>query len=321
MHITDPVADMLTRIRNASSAKHDTVDVPASNMKKSIAQILLDEGYIKNFQLIDDGTQGVIRITLKYLQPGKEKAISGLRRVSKPGLRVYAGADELPRVLRGLGTAIVSTSKGVMTDKKAREAHVGGEVLAFVWYGGVSEMSRIGRMPIELPAGVEVKIGEGNLVTVKGPKGTLTQQLHPAMSFNQEGSVITVKRPNDAKENRSLHGLTRTLLQNMVVGVSEGFKKELDVNGVGYRVAKEGTRLVMNIGFSHQVIMEEVEGITIDVPTPNKIIISGADKQQVGQFAAEVREKRPPEPYKGKGIKYTDEVIRRKEGKTGVKKK
>ena len=132
MHITDPIADMLTRIRNANSAKHDTVDVPASNMKKAIAQILLEEGYIKNFQLIDDGTQGVIRITLKY-GAGKEKVISGLRRVSKPGLRVYAGADELPKVLHGLGVAIVSTSKGVMTDKKAREAHVGGEVLAFVW--------------------------------------------------------------------------------------------------------------------------------------------------------------------------------------------
>ena len=132
MHITDPIADMLTRIRNANNAKHDTVDVPASNMKMAIAQILLEEGYIKNFQLIDDGTQGVIRITLKY-NAGKEKVLSGLRRVSKPGLRVYAGADELPRVLRGLGTAIVSTSKGVMTDKKAREAHVGGEVLAFIW--------------------------------------------------------------------------------------------------------------------------------------------------------------------------------------------
>ena len=132
MHITDPIADMLTRIRNANSAKHDTVDVPASNMKKAIAQILLEEGYIKNFQLIDDGTQGVIRVTLKY-GPGKEKVISGLRRVSKPGLRVYAGAEELPKVLRGLGIAIVSTSKGVMTDKKARQAHVGGEVLAFVW--------------------------------------------------------------------------------------------------------------------------------------------------------------------------------------------
>ena len=132
MKITDPIADMLTRIRNANNAKHETVDVPASNMKKSIAQILLDEGYIKSFQVIEDGTQGVIRITLKYL-PGKEKAIQGLRRVSKPGLRVYAGADELPQVLRGLGIAIISTSKGIMTDKKARAQHVGGEVLAFVW--------------------------------------------------------------------------------------------------------------------------------------------------------------------------------------------
>ena len=132
MHITDPVADMLTRIRNANNAKHETVDVPASNMKKAIAQILLDEGYIKNYQIVDDGTQGVIHITLKY-NPGKEKVITGLRRVSKPGLRVYVGADELPSVLRGLGIAIVSTSKGVMTDKKARAAHVGGEVLAFVW--------------------------------------------------------------------------------------------------------------------------------------------------------------------------------------------
>ena len=133
MHITDPIADMLTRIRNANNAKHDTVDVPASNMKKSIAQILLDEGYIKNYQLIDDGTQGIIRITLKYAQPNKEKVITGLRRVSKPGLRMYAGADELPRVIKGLGIAIVSTSKGVMTDKAARAAHVGGEVLAFIW--------------------------------------------------------------------------------------------------------------------------------------------------------------------------------------------
>ena len=133
MHITDPIADMLTRIRNANNAKHDTVDIPASNMKKAIAQILVDEGYIKAFQLVEDGTQGVIHVTLKYNNPGKETVISGLRRVSKPGLRVYAGADELPRVLRGLGVAIVSTSKGVMTDKAARAAHVGGEVLAFVW--------------------------------------------------------------------------------------------------------------------------------------------------------------------------------------------
>ena len=140
------------------------------------------------------------------------------------------------------------------------------------------------------------------------------------MAIAMENGVLTVSRPNDAKENRALHGLTRTLINNMIVGVTEGFKKELDVNGVGYRVAKEGNKLVMNLGFSHQVIMEEKDGITIEVPGPNKIIISGADKQKVGQFAAEVREKRPPEPYKGKGIKYVDEVIRRKAGKTGGKK-
>ena len=320
MHITDPIADMLTRIRNANNAKHDTVDIPASNMKKAIAQILVDEGYIKAFQLVEDGTQGVIHVTLKYNNPGKEKVISGLRRVSKPGLRVYAGADELPRVLRGLGVAIVSTSKGVMTDKAARAAHVGGEVLAFVWLGGEVTMSRIGRMPISLPSNVEVTLGEGNLVTVKGPKGTLTQKLSDKMTITKEENVIHVTRPNDAKENRALHGLTRTLLNNMVIGVTEGYKKELDVNGVGYRVAKEGKKLNMNIGYSHPVIVEEIDGITIDVPSPNKIVISGTDKQKVGQFAAEVRGKRPPEPYKGKGIKYTDEVIRRKEGKTGVKK-
>ena len=176
-------------------------------------------------------------------------------------------------------------------------------------------------MPISIPAGVDVKIEEGNLVTVKGPKGTLTQKLSEKMTLTREDNGIHVTRPNDEKENRALHGLTRTLLNNMVVGVTEGYKKELDVNGVGYRVAKEGNKLVMNLGFSHQVIVEEVEGIKIEAPTPNKIIISGCDKQKVGQFAAEVRGKRPPEPYKGKGIKYTDEVIRRKEGKTGVKKK
>ena len=181
-------------------------------------------------------------------------------------------------------------------------------------------MSRIGRMPITVPAGVEVNVADGNVVTVKGPKGTLTQNLHPNMTITQEGNVVTVTRPNDLKENRSLHGLTRTLLNNMVVGVTEGYTKKLEVNGVGYRVAKEGNKLVMNLGYSHQVIVEEVEGITIEVPDPNHINIVGCNKQQVGQFAAEVREKRPPEPYKGKGIKYADEVIRRKVGKTGGKK-
>jgi len=181
-------------------------------------------------------------------------------------------------------------------------------------------MSRIGRAPVAIPAGVEVNVADNNVVTVKGPKGTLTQQFNSNMTITVEGNVATVARPNDLKENRALHGLTRSLLNNMVVGVTEGFKKTLEVNGVGYRVALEGNKLVMNLGFSHQVIMEAPAGITVEVPNPNQIIISGYDKQLVGQFAANVREKRRPEPYKGKGIKYSDEVIRRKVGKTGVKK-
>ena len=175
-------------------------------------------------------------------------------------------------------------------------------------------MSRIGRKPIVIPAGVEVKV-EGSVVTVKGPKGTLTNTFNADMAIAVEGNEVIVTRPSDVKEHRSLHGLTRTLISNMVIGVTEGFKKELQVNGVGYRVQKQGTNLVMNLGYSHQVIMPEPDGITIEVPGPNSIIVTGPDKQKVGQFAAEVREKRPPEPYKGKGIKYIDEPIRRKEGK------
>ena len=180
-------------------------------------------------------------------------------------------------------------------------------------------MSRIGKMPITVPAGIEVKVDAGNVVTVKGPKGTLTRTIHPNMTVKVDGAVVTVERPNDEKVNKSLHGLSRTLLNNMVVGVTEGFKKELEINGVGYRATKEGKKLVMNLGYSHPVTMEENEDITIEVPDQNKIVISGIDKQKVGQFAAEVRGKRPPEPYKGKGIKYTNEVIRHKEGKAGGK--
>ena len=181
-------------------------------------------------------------------------------------------------------------------------------------------MSRIGKLPITVPAGVTVTVDENNFVTVKGPKGTLVQTLHPEMILEQEGNIIHVKRPSDDKAHCALHGMTRALLHNMVVGVSEGFKKELEINGVGYRAEKKGNELVMNLGYSHPVKMAEIDGITIDVPAQNKVVISGPDKQKVGQFAAEVREKRPPEPYKGKGIKYVDEVIRRKVGKTGAKK-
>ena len=181
-------------------------------------------------------------------------------------------------------------------------------------------MSRIGKKPVIIPANVTVNIAEGNVVTVKGPKGELTNNFHPDMILKVEGNVLTVSRPDDEAQHRALHGLTRTLISNMIEGVEKGYSKELEVNGVGYRAEKKGDQLVMRLGFSHEVFVDEIPGITVEVPSPNRIIVHGIDKQVVGQFAAEVRGKRPPEPYKGKGIKYTTEVIRRKVGKTGGKK-
>ena len=179
-------------------------------------------------------------------------------------------------------------------------------------------MSRIGRLPVAIPAGVEVKIAEGNVVTVKGPKGTLERALPTEMEITLEDGQVVVKRPNDLKRMKSLHGLTRSLIHNMVVGVNEGYKKELEINGVGYRATKQGKKLVLNLGYSHPVEMEDPEGIESTVEG-NKITVSGISKEKVGQFAAEIRDKRRPEPYKGKGIKYSTEVIRRKVGKTGKK--
>ena len=181
-------------------------------------------------------------------------------------------------------------------------------------------MSRIGKKPVMIPAGVSVEIAAGNNVTVKGPKGTLSYTFHPDMILKLEGNVLTVDRPDEEHLHKSLHGLTRTLLSNMVEGVEKGYSKTLEVNGTGYRAEKKGNQLVMRLGYSHEVFVDEIPGITIEVPGPNQIIIHGIDKQVVGQFAAEVRGKRPPEPYKGKGIKYSTEVIRRKAGKAGGKK-
>lgn len=178
-------------------------------------------------------------------------------------------------------------------------------------------MSRIGRMPITVPAGVTVTVADENVVTVKGPKGTLTEKFSPRMTIAQNGAVIEVSRPTDEKEDKSVHGLTRALLHNMVVGVTEGFSKRLEIVGVGYKVAKQGNKLVLNLGHSHQINIEEPAGIKFDAPDANTIIVSGADKQAVGQISAVIRSKRPPEPYHGKGVKYSDEHIRRKAGKTG----
>lgn len=177
-------------------------------------------------------------------------------------------------------------------------------------------MSRIGRMPVAIPAGVKVTLN-GNVINVKGPKGELTQALHSDMAINVSDKEITVTRPSDEKQHKALHGLTRTLIYNMIVGVTEGYSKQLEVNGVGFRAQKQGKEVVLNLGFSHDVIIPDIPGITIDVPNPNLLVVSGADKQQVGQVAAEIRSKRPPEPYLGKGIKYSDETIRRKSGKAG----
>ncbi len=290
MTMSDPIADMLTRIRNANTAKHDTVDVPASKMKIAIANILLDEGYIAKYDLVEDGVIRTLHITLKYGENKNEKIITGLKRISKPGLRVYAGKDELPRVLS-------------LSDNLSKEDNI---------------MSRIGRLPVAIPAGVEVTVAAGNVVTVKGPKGTLERALPTEMEIKVEDGHVVVARPNDLKKMKSLHGLTRSLIHNMVVGVSEGYTKELEVNGVGYRAQKQGKKLVLSLGYSHPVEMEDPEGIESKVDG-NKIIVSGISKEKVGQFAAEIRDKRRPEPYKGKGIKYADEVIRRKVGKTGKK--
>lgn len=180
-------------------------------------------------------------------------------------------------------------------------------------------MSRIGKLPIAVPKGVDVKLGGENILTVKGSKGTLTKQFHKDMIIKVEGAQIVVERPSDLKIHKSLHGLTRTLVNNMVEGVTNGFQKSLEINGVGYRAQKQGKKLVLTLGYSHPVEMDDPEGITTEVPAPNKIIVKGIDKQVVGEVAAKIREKRPPEPYKGKGIKYETEVIRRKEGKTGGK--
>jgi len=178
-------------------------------------------------------------------------------------------------------------------------------------------MSRIGRMTITVPAGVKVEVSNTNLVTVTGPKGTLNEQINPAMIIENDGAVINVKRPSESKEHKSLHGLSRTLINNMIIGVTEGYKKTLEINGVGYRAAKNGKKLELGLGYSHPVIFEEPDGITYEVPNPNTVIVCGANKQQVGQLASEIRGKRPPEPYLGKGIKYSDERIRRKAGKAG----
>ena len=277
MVMTDPIADMLTRIRNANRQHHETVMVPASKLKADIAEILKNEGFIKGYKVEGEGPIKNINITLKYR--GNDRVITDLKRISKPGLRVYAKVNEIPKVLNGLGNKIIN-----------------------------------------VPEGVTVDIAADNTVTVTGAKGTLVRQFSPVITINKEDNVITVARSSEQKTHKQLHGTTRALLANMIEGVHEGFKKQLEIVGIGYRGQMKGNTLVLNIGYSHQVEIEAEEGVTIETPNNTTIVVSGISKERVGQVAAQIREVRKPEPYKGKGIKYSDERIIRKEGKTAGKK-
>ena len=314
MSLTDPVADMLTRIRNACSAGHRRVDMPVSKLKAEVARLLRDNHYIADFKVLDDGGAGVLRLYLKY--HNELPVIRELRRVSTPGLRRYVKCRELPRVKNGLGMAIVSTPKGLMTDREARSAEPGRRAARRRLVGGA--MSRIGKKPVTLPKGVAVEI-QGNTVAVKGPKGELRRTLHSEMQVAMADGQVTVARPSEEKRHKALHGLSRTLVQNMVDGVSKGFSKTLEIQGVGYKAEAKPYGVNLIVGYSHPVKYEAPKGIKISVENNTVVKIEGADKEPVGQVAAELRSVRPPEPYKGKGIRYQGEQVRRKAGKTGAK--
>ena len=314
MTMTDPIADMLTRVRNANSAHHDAVSMPYSKLKKNIAEILQAEGYIAGWTVAEAEVGQTLTIDLKY-GPNRERSIAGVRRVSKPGLRVYAKSTNLPRVLGGLGVAIISTSSGLLTDRQAHEKGVGGEVLANVW-SGEADMSRIGRLPVSIPSGVDIKV-DGQDVTVKGPKGELALTVPEPITVERGDDALEVARPNDERDSRSLHGLTRSLINNMVLGVTQGYEKKLEIHGTGYRVVARGSNLEFSLGFSHPVLVEAPTGISFAVENPTRFSVQGIDKQLVGEVAANIRKLRKPDPYKGKGVRYAGEQIRRKVGKAG----
>ena len=325
--MTDPIADYLTRLRNAIMAHHRVVEVPASNMKKSITKILFEKGYILNYKFVEDGPQGTIKVALKYDPVTKQSAIKKLTRVSTPGLRQYTGYKDMPRVINGLGIAIISTSKGVMTNKEAVAEKIGGEVLCYIYSSGGFNMSRIGKLPIQIPAGVTVTLKD-NVVSVKGPKGELSQWVDPSIQvIIEDGEVkfsIDEANETDIKQKQSFHGLYRSLVNNMVVGVSEGYKKTLELVGVGYRVSNKGNLIEFSLGYTHPIFLQlpaEVKVETKSERNQNPIItLETCDKQLLGLICAKIRSFRMPEPYKGKGILFQGEVIRRKSGKTAAAK-
>ena len=306
---TDPIADFLTRIRNGLRADHDEVAMPASTFKAELARILAEQGYIDGYDVEPARVGRTLRVKLKYTD-NRKPVILGIERVSKPGRRHYVAADEVPKVQGGMGTTIVSTSRGVMTGHDARRAgrrrRAGRE--------GLVAMSRIGKQPIAVPDGVEITI-QPDLVKVKGPKGELEERVSSQIGVAQENGEIVVTRSTDRGEHRALHGLTRSLIANMVEGVTNGFEKRLEIQGVGYRPQLQGDKLVLALGYSHPVELTLPTGIDFEVPQPTRMVVRGISKQAVGETAAIIRKQRPPEPYKGKGIRYEGEHVARKVGK------
>ena len=290
--MTDPIADYLTRLRNAIQAKHRVVEVPASNLKKEITKILFEKGYILNYKFVEDGPQGTIKVALKYDPVNKVNAIKKLERISSPGLRQYTGYKDMPRVINGLGIAIISTSKG--------------------------------KLPISIPAGVTVTLKD-DVVTVKGPKGEMSQYVNPAINVTiEDGHVVLAENENamldNPKQKHAFHGLYRSLVHNMVVGVSEGYKKELELVGVGYRASNQGNIIELALGYTHSIFIQLPPEVKVETKSErNKnplIILESCDKQLLGQVCSKIRSFRKPEPYKGKGIKFVGEEIRRKSGKS-----
>ena len=312
MSQTDPIADFLTRIRNGLHADHDDVEMPASTFKAELARILREQGYIEDFEVEPGRVGRILRVRLKYTE-NRQPVISGMQRMSKPGPAPLRGRHDHPE---GPGRHGHHDHLDLARrDVRARRAPRGRRRRARrqgLVNGGL--VSRIGKQPIPVPSGVEVAI-EPELVRVKGPKGELQERVSPAMVVKQEDGQIVVSRPTDRGEHRALHGLTRSLIANMVEGVTNGYEKRLEIQGVGYRAQLQGRKLVLALGYSHPVEIEAPDGIDFEVPLPTRIVVRGISKQVVGEVAANIRKQRKPEPYKGKGIRYEGEHVARKVGK------
>ena len=307
MSMTDPIADLLTRIRNAIAADHEYAEIPASKFKAEIARILDEQGYIESYSVEPARVGEVLRVKLKYTED-RRSVISGLKRVSRPGRRTYTHSR------RGAEGARRHGHRDRL-DVEGRHDRTPGAPGGRRWRGrGVRLVSRIGKQPIAVPEGVQVQI-EPEIVRVNGPRGELSERKSREIAVEQQDSDIVVTRPTDRKEHRALHGLTRSLIANMIEGVTSGFEKRLEIQGVGYRAALRGKNIELSVGYSHPVQIEAPDGVEFEVPQPTQVIVKGSSKQAVGEIAAQIRKVRPPEPYKGKGIRYVGEYVQRKVGK------